>query len=426
MTKSINFRMGMSMSLLRTPVPAVTQQLPNSSLKTIHSSNSLLSSPQSIQRNRDQWLQDTELANRGTPAHTSSSDFNLYQWLSSGNPRLARLVTEAIGDRWMTHIEDLQQLTLMADDSLFQSRWRAIKQANKQVLANKLYRSQGIKLNVDSLFDLQLQPIGGHQRQLLNILHIITLFDRLKQNPRLDILPRTFIFGDLGETTMTEVAVSKAVNGQHDRNCCCHAEASTSINPDHNHSMRSLIQSLAQVLAADPDVSSKLQVVYIPESTSLLDQLYAAADLTEQIATAAIEDTDLTALRAAINGVISIGSLGKTNYWLQQAVGAENCFRFGLAIPEIALFKEYGYDPHNYYKYYPQIRQAIDCLMIGHFTPEDPSQCRSLINALLGADEHMVLADYIFYAACQARVAEIYHQPSVWIKMSILNVAGVR
>jgi glycogen phosphorylase len=420
MMKSINLRMGMSMSLLRTvrtPMPM-----------TIPSSNNPLSLPQSVQKNRDRWLRDTELATINTSTHTSSSDFNIYQWLSAGNPRLARLVTEAIGDRWTAQIEDLQQLTPIADDLLFQSRWQAIKQANKQVLANKLYRLQGIKLNVNSLFDLQLQPIGGHQRQLLNILHIITLFDRLKQNPALEILPRTFIFGDLGETATTEIAVNTA-NGQHDRDrncCCCHTEESTSSNTDHNHSIRSLIQSLAQVLAADPEVSSKLQVVYIPNSASLLNQLYAAADLTEQIATAAIEDTDLMALRATINGVISIGSLGKTNYWLQQTVGEQNCFRFGLAIPEIALFKEYGYDPYNYYKYYPQIRQAIDYLLIGHFTPDDPSQCRSLVNALLGTDEHMVLADQIFYAACQTHVSELYLQPSVWTKMSILNVAGVR
>jgi glycogen phosphorylase len=418
MMKSINFRMGMSMSLLRT----VRTPMPT----TIPRSSNPISLPQSVQKKRDRWLRDTELVPIETPNHTSSSDFNLYQWLSSGNPRLARLVTEAIGDRWTAHIEDLQQLTLIADDLPFQSRWRAIKQANKQVLANKLYRLQGIKLNVNSLFDLQLQPIGGHQRQLLNILHVITLFDRLKQNPALEILPRTFIFGDLDQTPTAEIAVDTALSSQRDRNCCCHADAPTADKTDHGHSIRLLIQSLAKVLAADPDVNSKLQVVYVPKSANLLNQLYAAADLTEQISTAAIEDTDLTTLRATINGVISIGSLGKTNYWLQQAVGEQNCFRFGLAIPEIALFKEYGYDPYNYYKYYPQIRHAIDYLLIGHFTPDDPDQCRSLVNSLLGTDEHMVLADHIFYTACQARVSELYHQPSVWTKMSILNVAGVR
>jgi starch phosphorylase len=117
--------------------------------------------------------------------------------------------------------------------------------------------------------------------------------------------------------------------------------------------------------------------------------------------------------------------MGKTNNWVAQSVGEENCFRFGLAIDEIALFKEYGYDPYNYYQHYPQIRQAIDTLLTGELTPQDPSLSRSIVNALLGADEDMVLVDYIFYAACQERVSNAYRQPSAWTQMSILNVVGV-
>jgi glycogen phosphorylase len=114
-----------------------------------------------------------------------------------------------------------------------------------------------------------------------------------------------------------------------------------------------------------------------------------------------------------------------SNYWMQQSVGEQNYFCFGLPIPEISLFKKYGYDPYNYYKHYPEIRQAIDCLLTGYFTPEQPSLCQSLIDTLFGADEQMILADYIFYIACQARVSDTYRQQSIWTKMSILNVAGV-
>ena len=317
-------------------------------------------------------------------------------------------MTKTIGDGWIANLNCLQQLVPLAEDPLLQSRWRAVKQSNKQALASYLERSQGVKIDVSSLFDLQLQPIVERQRQLLNILHIVTLFNQIKQQPSINILPRTFIFGDLGEIEPT-----KSVNAD------CQSQ------PDRNREMISLIQSLGRVLARDPDVNGKLQVVYVPNSAGLTSQMYAAADLTQEIAAAAVEDIDLSKAQAVINGVMSIGSLGKTNYWLQQAVGEQNYFCFGLPIPEIALFKEYGYDPYNYYKHYPEIRQAIDYLVTGYFTPDHPTLCQSLINTLFGTDDRMILADYIFYVACQSRVSATYRQQSMWTKMSILNVAGI-
>lgn len=336
-------------------------------------------------------------------AETKSADdgLNPRHWLTNNNPRLGHLVSETIGDRWITHAEDLQQLAPIADRPFFQSRWQQVKRANKQALASHLYRLQGIEIDVNSLFDLQLQPIASEQRQLLNILHIITLFNRIKANPDLDLVPRTFIFGDAGS--------ADAVTGgsQEDRVILL------------------LIKSLAKLLATDPDVNGRLQVVYVSQATELREQLYSAADLTEQIAMAELEDLDLSKFKFAANGVLSIGSLGQGNQIVQQAVGADNYFYFGLAIPEIFLFKEYGYDPYNYYKYYPEIRQAIDGLLAGKFTPEYPSACRGMIDNLLGADENMVLADYIFYLTCQAQVSATYRQQSVWTRMSILNVAGL-
>jgi glycogen phosphorylase len=404
--ESINFRAGMSALLLRT-TQATLAQVP---LKARASDNPvrLRAIPAKGSRHRDRWLVDANLIQIRPPAKTENPVFSPRHWLLSGNPRLAQLVTAAIGDLWMTYIEDLEQLVPLADDPQFQSRWQAVKRVNKYVLAETLYRTEGIEIDVDSLFDLQLQPIGGQHRQLLNILHIINLFDRLKQYPDTEIVARTFIFGELDEVPAT-VAV----------------EEIESADSDFSRSIVALIKSVAAVIAADPDVSKKLQVVYVPASAGLTSQLYAAADVTQQISTAAIEDVNLNQIEATINGAISIGSLGKTNHWLQQIVGAENCFRFGLAIPEIALFKEYGYDPYNYYKYYPQIRKAIDYLLSGYFTPEEPNLGRSIVATLLGADEHMVMADYIFYAACQAQVNDTYAQASTWTRMSILNVAGV-
>lgn len=426
MIESTNFRTGIGGSFLRT-TPAALLQMPqrldapsrNTSITAPMHSQSL---PRIVEKNRHQWLVQTDLFESESLVKIEPQ-VNPRQWLLSGNPRLASLITQTIGDRWMTHLEDLQQLAPMADHPLFQLRWRAIKQANKQVLANELYQSQGIRIDVNSLFDLQLQPMVGHQRQLLNILHIITLFNQIKQNPGINILPRTFIFG-MG-TPQHSIATEHGAGSRSD----CHKGHEyhhDQQETDSNLATLALIKSLAKILAADPDVNGKLQVVYVPESAGLTSQMYAAADLTQQIATAAMEDIDLSQLRATINGVVSIGSLGKTNYWLQQIVGEHNCFRFGLAVPEIALFKEYGYDPYNYYKYYPQIRQAIDYLLAGYFTPNDPSLCRSIIDTLLGTDEQMVLADYIFYAACQHHVSDTYRQASSWTQMSIMNVAGVK
>ncbi len=410
MIENINFRTGISTSILRAAQVALAE-IPHK-LHVVNRQHHP-STSRSVTRisKRDRSFVHPKLVETDAQAQILDRDlaFNPRQWLLSGNPQLASLVTKTIGDCWIDRLDQLQQLVPLAEDPLFQSRWRAVKQLNKQVLASYLERVQGIKINVSSLFDLQLQPIVEPQRQLLNILHIITLFNQIKQQPNINILPRTFIFGDLGEIEQIESNLDPD----------CPPPLNT------NREIISLIQSLAQVLAHDPDISGKLQVVYVPNSAGLTSQMYAAADLTQEIAMAAVEDVDLTKAQAAINGVLSIGSLGKTNYWLQQAVGEQNYFCFGLPVPEIALFKEYGYDPYNYYKHYPEIRQAVDCLLTGYFTPEHPTLCQSLIDTLFGTDEQMVLADYIFYITCQARVSATYRQQSMWTKMSILNVAGV-
>ncbi len=414
MIERINFRTGISASLFRSAQAAligIPRKLHSASHKLGTTANFPRSTPLVPSRSRDRWLAKARKLTILQPVTDPLTlhpgpEFNPAQWLLCGNPLLASLVTETIGNRWIDHQNDLQQLATFADDPLLQSRWQAVKEINKLTLASYLDRAQGIRLNVSSLFDLQLQPIVEHQRQILNILHIIALFNQIKQEPEIDLVPRTFIFGNLGELELSEVDEAKpsAVN---------------------NLSIIALIQSLAKVIASDPDVSGKLQVVYIPNSAGLTSQMYAAADLTQEIAPATIEDVDLSRLQAAVNGVLSIGSLGKTNYYLQQLVGEQNYFSFGLPIPEIALFKEYGYDPYNYYKHYPAIRQAIDHLSTGLFTPNNLSLCSAIVDNLVGTDNYMVLADYVFYAACQSHVSDTYRQQSLWTQMSILNVAGI-
>jgi glycogen phosphorylase len=239
----------------------------------------------------------------------------------------------------------------------------------------------------------------------------VYLYQQIKLDPELEIVPRTFIFGDV-DRVFTTPAMTIDDDSE---------TPVSSISAE----IKLIITDLTAVLATDPDVRGRLQIVYVPQSAGLTTQMYRAADLTEQIATAEMTDIDLSQLKFAINGVLSISSMSKANHLLQQDIGAENCFSFGLAIPEISLFKTYGYDPYNYYKYYPEIRQMIDALLSGRFTTTDTNSCQVLVDELLGTDEHMVLAEYIFYLACQSHVSQTYRQQSVWTRMSILNVAGV-
>lgn len=409
MIENINFRTGLSTSILRVAQLALAEiPLKLYPVNRHRRPTKFRPATRSLKLDRDLGSSNVVEINPRTQTTDLDPAINQRQWLLLGNPQLANLITKTIGDRWIDHLDQLQQLAPLAENPVFQSQWRAVKQLNKQALANYLAQSQGIKINTSSLFDLQLQPIVEQQRQLLNILHIITLFNQIKQQPGINIVPRTFIFGNLGE-------IEPISSPEQD----CQQP------PNRNREIISLIQSLARVFAQDPAVNGKLQVVYIPNSAGLTSQMYAAADLTQEIAAAEIEDIDLSKAKAAINGVLSIGSLGKTNYWLQQTVGEQNYFSFGLPIPEIALFKEYGYDPYNYYKHYPEIRQAVDCLLTGYFTPEHPTLCQSLIDTLFGTDDQMILADYIFYTTCQSRVSATYRQQSMWTKMSILNVAGI-
>ena len=426
MIENINFRTGISTSILVAAQVALAEiPLKFHTLNRHHRLSKSRAATRSLELERGLGSPKPVEIYPQTLISDLDSPINQRQWLLLGNPLLASLVTKTIGDRWIDHLDQLQQLIPLAEDPLLQSRWRAVKQLNKQALANYLAQSQGIKINVSSLFDLQLQPIVEQQRQLLNILHIITLFNQIKQQPGINIVPRTFIFGNLGEIepSLLQRGYCKGKRFATANESTLDQDSQSQPNP--NQEIISLIQALAQVFAQDPDVNGKLQVVYVPNSAGLTNQMYAAADLTQEIAAAAIEDVDLTKAKAAINGVLSIGSLGKTNYWLQQAVGEQNYFSFGLPIPEIALFKQYGYDPYNYYKHYPEIRQAVDCLLTGYFTPEHPTLCQSLIDTLFGTDDQMVVADYIFYTTCQARVSATYQQQSLWTKMSILNVAGV-
>jgi starch phosphorylase len=317
------------------------------------------------------------------------------RWLLMSNPELSGLITEKIGDRWITHLDDLRKLEAFVDDAAFRDRWRQIKQSNKQRLADHILRSDNVEVDLNSLFDIQIKRIHEYKRQLLSALHIITLYNRIKENPNLDILPRTFIFG------------GKAAPG--------YFMAKMVIK---------LINSVAEMVNHDRDVAGRLRVVFLTNyGVSLGEISYPAADLSEQISTAGKEASGTGNMKFSLNGALTIGTLDGANVEIREEVGAENFFLFGLTAPEVLATRAKGYNPRSYYESNAELRGVIDAIRSGYFSPRDHDLFRVIVDDLLYKDEYMLMADYESYIDCQDRVSAAYRNQDQWVRMSILNVA---
>jgi glycogen phosphorylase len=317
------------------------------------------------------------------------------RWLLMSNPPLANLITEKIGDRWITDLDHLRKLETWVDDPEFQFRWRQVKQENKLRLAEYIQRSCNIDVDPHSLFDVQIKRIHEYKRQLLNALHIISLYQRIKANPDLEILPRTFIFG------------GKAAPG--------YFVAKMVIK---------LINSIGDMVNHDQDVRGRLKVVFLPNySVSLGEISYPGADLSEQISTAGKEASGTGNMKFALNGALTIGTLDGANVEIREEVGAENFFLFGLTAQEVMLTKAKGYNPLHYYQTNSSLKSVIDALLSDYFCPTEPGLFQSIVDSLLYHDEYMLMADYQAYIDCQEKVSEAYKDHSAWTRMSILNVA---
>ena len=311
------------------------------------------------------------------------------------NPRLAGLITSKIGEDWIKNLEELRKLEPFVEDAQFREEWRLIKQAIKQDLANYIHESTGIEVNVNSIFDIQSKRFHEYKRQHLNVLHIVTLYNRLKANPDLEITPRTFIFG------------GKAAPG--------YFMAKLVIK---------LINSIAEVINNDPDVRGQIKVVFLKDyNVKFAQRVYPAADLSEQISTAGKEASGTGNMKFAMNGAMTIGTLDGANIEIREEVGEENFFLFGLTTPEVAELKAKGYDPMKYYNENAELRSAIDRISSGYFSKGDPVLFKNLINSLLYQDPFMLLADYQSYIEAQERVSEAYRDQDKWVRMSILNSA---
>jgi starch phosphorylase len=311
------------------------------------------------------------------------------------NPRLTALITRAIGREWISHLDELRKLEPLTNDPAFRAEWRAVKRAAKQDLAALISVRTGIAVDPDSLFDIQAKRIHEYKRQHLNVLHIVTQYLRLKDNPAANITPRTFIFG------------GKAAPG--------YVMAKLIIK---------LITAVADVVNGDPDVRGRLRVVFVPDFNVMAAQtIYPAADLSEQISTAGKEASGTGNMKFALNGALTIGTLDGANVEIRQEVGAENFFMFGLTAEEVAALYSSGYEPSRFYRDNPELGRAIDRIADGTFSHGDPALFRPLVDNLLHRDPFLVLADFAAYLACQEAVSLAYQDPDRWVRHSILNVA---
>jgi starch phosphorylase len=328
--------------------------------------------------------------------HNVTNGVTPRRWMVLSNPRLSALISEKIGERWIAESAgDLHKLEPFAQDSSFQENWRAVKQANKAALAALVKKRTGVAIDPDSLFDVQVKRIHEYKRQHLNLLHIITLYNRIKKNPGLKFTPRTFIFG------------GKAAPG--------YFMAKLIIK---------LINSVAKVVNADVDVSGRLKVVFFPDFNVKNGQMiYPASDLSEQISTAGKEASGTGNMKFTMNGALTIGTLDGANVEIREAVGKKNFFLFGLTAAEVMDIKARGYDPMHWYHSNFELREAIDHVASGNFSNGDREIFRPFVSSLLGNDEYLALADYEEYIACQDRVATAFSNCGEWTRMSIANVA---
>ena len=320
------------------------------------------------------------------------------RWVVLGNPRLAQLITSKIGEKWIRNMEgELPKLERYAGKKEFRDDWRRIKYENKVKLASIIRERTGVVVNPDTLFDIQVKRLHEYKRQHLNVLHVLTLYNRIKQNPKLDFVPRTVVFA------------GKAAPGYY--------MAKLIIK---------LINSVADVVNNDADVADRLKVVFLPDfNVKHAHAIYPAADLSEQISTAGKEASGTGNMKFSMNGALTIGTLDGANIEIREAVGEENFFLFGLTADEVHTLEIQGYDPMRSVESNSELKGVIDLLARGFLSNGDPNLFKPLADSLLYRDEYMLMADYQSYIQCQDRVDKAYRDQELWTKMSILNVARI-
>ena len=325
------------------------------------------------------------------------------RFLLHGNPLLADWITEQIGDEWITDLPHLAKLKVYVDDPKFQQEFMNIKYQNKLRLAKYIKEHNGIDNDPRSIFDVQVKRLHEYKRQLLNILHVMYLYNQLKDNPNMDMVPRTFIFG------------AKAAAG--------YQIAKKTIK---------LINSVADVINNDKSINGKLKVVFIEDyRVSNAELIFAAADVSEQISTASKEASGTGNMKFMLNGALTLGTMDGANVEIVEEVGKENAFIFGLSADEVINYENNGgYNPEEIFNTDQDIRRVLMQLINGYYSPQDPELFRDIYNSLLNtknsakADTYFILKDFRSYAEAQKRVEAAYRDENWWARAAMLNTAS--
>ena len=325
------------------------------------------------------------------------------RFLLHGNPLLADWITEQIGDEWITDLPHLAKLKVYVDDPKFQQEFMNIKYQNKLRLAKYIKEHNGIDIDPRSIFDVQVKRLHEYKRQLLNILHVMYLYNQLKDNPNMDMVPRTFIFG------------AKAAAG--------YQIAKKTIKP---------INSVADVINNDKSINGKLKVVFIEDyRVSNAELIFAAADVSEQISTASKEASGTGNMKFMLNGALTLGTMDGANVEIVEEVGKENAFIFGLSADEVINYENNGgYNPEEIFNTDQDIRRVLMQLINGYYSPQDPELFRDIYNSLLNtknsakADTYFILKDFRSYAEAQRRVEAAYRDENWWARAAMLNTAS--
>ena len=320
------------------------------------------------------------------------------RWLLESNPPLAGLITEAIGPGWVTDLEALRGLSKLAADPAFAARWLAAKRENKHRLAETItrqyeHRGMTLAVNPDSLFDVQVKRIHEYKRQLLNVLHVVTLYNRIRDGRGVDV-PRTVIFGGKAAPSYTMAKL-----------------------------IIRLINAVGDTVNGDSAVRDRLAVAFLADyRVSLAEQIFPGTELSEQISTAGTEASGTGNMKFGLNGALTIGTMDGATVEMAQEVGEDNIFIFGLTADEVVARRPH-YDPREIYRTNGELAQVLDMIGGGAFSPAEPGLFRPLVDSLLGGDYFFLLADYASYVACQERVGQTYRDQPAWTRKSILNVA---
>jgi starch phosphorylase len=317
--------------------------------------------------------------------------------LKKCNPALSALISEAIGDAWVTNLDELVRLRPLANDGEFRRCWRDIKRANKERLASLIRAENAVTVDVDSIFDCQIKRMHEYKRQLLNVLHTIALYHDLLDGRDAGAGPRTVIFS------------GKAAPG--------YASAKLIIK---------LIHAVGDIVNRDERIRGLLKVVFLANyRVSLAEVIVPAADLSEQISTAGMEASGTGNMKLALNGALTIGTLDGATIEMRDEIGADDVFIFGLTAEEVAERRRAGYRPREIYEHDPVLKRVIDAVATGTFSPDDPHRFASVVASLLDRDQYLLLADFAAYRQCQQEVARQFRDVESWSGRAIRNVAGM-